>query len=172
MSRTRVLLSLSHSLFSQPSHVIWHKQFPCTARSPHSLHPDMADISLLSTTPHPPRITGATLASLGASLFRLPFIPCHPLIIFPLHHFPRHLDITPPTLDRPNIIVSLPLSLRFPWFLPLSPSFPHRLYILRTCSFSINLRQPTPCSAERGPWLILGSSDRSGVTYSRQVAVN
>ena len=39
VSRTRVLVSLSLSLFSQPSCITWHSQFVCTARFPRSLDP-------------------------------------------------------------------------------------------------------------------------------------
>ena len=64
MSRPRILLSLSLSLFSQHSYITWHPQFLRTARSPHSLHPHMTDVSLLSdhtpSTLRTPRTIGTS----------------------------------------------------------------------------------------------------------------
>ena len=134
-SRTRVLLSLSLSLFLQPSCIIRYSQFLCTTRFPHSLHPHMIDIPLLSTTPtrpHPSCTTGTTLALIWNLFVSPPLQSLSSLIIFPLHHFAHHLDSISPTLDRPNTIASIPLILHSPWFLFPSSGTPHRLYILRT----------------------------------------
>jgi len=131
-SRTRVLLSLSLSLFLQPSCIIRYSQFLCTARFPHSLHPHMIDTPLLSTAPirpHPSRTTGTTLTLIWNLFVSPPLQSLSSLNYIPAASFrpsPR------PTLDRPNTIASIPLILHSPWFLSLSSGTPHRLYILRT----------------------------------------
>jgi len=132
VSHTPIFLSLSLSLFSQSSRIIWHSRFLYTA--PYSLHPSPVD-------PH-----HWNHSHLNSELPRFaPFIPCHPLIIFPLHHFSRHLD-------------SVPIHFHSPWFLSFSFGIPHQLYILRTC-VSLFHQFTAACAPFRRtmPRLILGN---------------
>ena len=133
--RPRVLLSLSLSLFSQLSYITWHSQFLCTARSPRSLHPHTTDVSLLSNHTPSAFVHPALLEPLASIRNLLVSVPFHSLsslnYIPPCIISPRHLDGTPPTLDRPNIAALLLLSLHSPWLLSLSLGIPHQLYLLR-----------------------------------------
>lgn len=144
MSRTRVLLSLCLSLFSQPSHIIWHSQFLCTARSPHSLRPHMTGISVPSTTRHrslsvPHHWNHCGLNS-ELACFASPPIPVIPLLYSRCIISPITSIVSHPLWTALTSLPRLRLFLIFLGSFPPSPGIPYQLYILRTCVISPSIQ--------------------------------